>query len=103
MANIALIARVNALETEMAFFRKEIERFNNHIARLITTIHTLCCAISNLQDAAFDAWDDERDPEFAEDKKSESTAKDSKGNPNGSDDRLDNANDASDGANSGSD
>lgn len=101
MVDISLIARVITLEAEMAFFREEIDRLNHHIATLVSTIRTIRRAISNLQDVAVDAQDDELDPEFAEQRESNDTAEDSEGNLNGSDDRSDDVNDASDGANSG--
>lgn len=95
-----LVKRVITFEAEMAFFRKEIDRLNHHVATLVSTIRTLRRTISNLQDVAFDALDDELDPEFAEERKFESTAEDSEGNPNKLDNHSNDANDASDGANS---
>ncbi|KAI8572091.1 hypothetical protein RHMOL_Rhmol01G0171800 [Rhododendron molle] len=70
---------------------------------MISTIRTLRRAVSNLQDLAFDAQHDKHDPDFVPERESDDTVKDSKGNPNGSDDHSHGANDASDGADSGDD
>lgn len=86
MADFSLIARVIALEADMAFFWEEIERLNEHIAKLVTTIRNLRCAISNLQDFTFDAQDDKLDPDFEPKWEFNSIVEDSEGNPNGSDD-----------------
>ncbi|KAI8538385.1 hypothetical protein RHMOL_Rhmol09G0098900 [Rhododendron molle] len=95
MAKNDLAARVASLEAEMGFYRGEIEELNHQIARLISPIWTLRCAVSNLQDFAFDQMDDKHDPEYTPGRESDETVEDSEGNPNGSDDRLDGANDAS--------
>lgn len=58
-------------------------------------------AITNLQDAAFKARDDELDLEFRGEQESNGTAENNDGNPNASDDCSDAADDAFDGANSG--
>ncbi|KAI8559796.1 hypothetical protein RHMOL_Rhmol04G0202500 [Rhododendron molle] len=91
MANNGLAARVVSLEAEMAFYREEIEQLNAQIARLISTIRTLRRAVSNLQDIVFNQMDDKYAPEHL----SDDTTEDSEGNPNGSDDRSNGANDAS--------
>ncbi|KAI8542262.1 hypothetical protein RHMOL_Rhmol08G0125100 [Rhododendron molle] len=91
MAGNNLAARVASLEAEMALYRREIEEFNAHIARLITTIRTLCCAVSNLQDFTYNQQDDKNDPGFTPECLSEDTTEDSDGNSNGSDDRSDGA------------
>lgn len=90
------------LEAEMGVFHEEIEHLNGHIATLFSTIRSLRRAISNLQDAAFEAGNDELDPEFRGGQEAEGTEEDSDVNPNASDDRSNAANDASDGANLGS-
>lgn len=57
--------------------------------------------ISNLQDATFEAKDDELDPEFGGEQEAKGIGEDSDGNPYASDDHSNAADDASDGANSG--
>ncbi|KAI8568181.1 hypothetical protein RHMOL_Rhmol02G0177600 [Rhododendron molle] len=97
MDNSRLAACVEALEAEMAYYRGEIEELNTQIARLITTIRSLRRAMSNLQDFCFNQLDDKDDPESVPGHESEESAEDSEGNPNCSDNRSDNVNDASDG------
>ncbi|KAG5557472.1 hypothetical protein RHGRI_007644 [Rhododendron griersonianum] len=45
----------------MMIFRQEIDHLNGHIATLLSTICSLCRAISSLQDATFGAKNDELD------------------------------------------
>ncbi|KAI8524804.1 hypothetical protein RHMOL_Rhmol13G0178200 [Rhododendron molle] len=97
MDNSRLAARMESLEAEMAYYRGEIEELNTQIARLITTIRSLCRVVSNLQDFCFDQLDDKDDLESVTGHESEESAEDSEGNPNGLDHRLDGANDTSDG------
>ncbi|KAI8547433.1 hypothetical protein RHMOL_Rhmol07G0195000 [Rhododendron molle] len=52
------------LEAEMAALRQEIEHLNGHIATLLSTICSLRRAITSLQDAAFEAENDNLDLEF---------------------------------------
>ncbi|KAI8558946.1 hypothetical protein RHMOL_Rhmol04G0135900 [Rhododendron molle] len=93
MASSDLVARVESLDPEMSFYRREIEALNQQIGRLIGTIRTLHRAVSNLQDFAFDQLDDKEDSDSVLGRESDETAEDSEGNPNGSDDRSDGASD----------
>ncbi|KAI8535376.1 hypothetical protein RHMOL_Rhmol10G0169400 [Rhododendron molle] len=96
MANDDLAARVESLEAEMTFYRREIKELNTQIVQLTSTIRSLRRAVSNLQDFSFDQLDNKGDPEYTLGGDSEETAENSEGSPNGSDDRSDGANDASD-------
>lgn len=98
---VGLSAPVSMLEVEMAMLCQKIKHLNDHIATLLSTIHSFQRAISSLQDAAFAAERDNLDLEFGGGQEAEKIEEDSDGNPNASDNRSDAANDASKGANSG--
>ncbi|KAI8550825.1 hypothetical protein RHMOL_Rhmol06G0137600 [Rhododendron molle] len=95
MADSSLVERVTSLQAEMAFYREEIEQLNTQITRLISTIRSLCRAVTNLRDFYFDQLDNKDDPKYVLGRELEDTTEDPEGNTNDLNDRSDGGNDAS--------